>query len=211
MSINRDIKTLGKDLTNESKGAGTGAVGQTKSILASARTPLYAVIGASDHAAKRAVAVRPRAIREAVRDVVTEAVSTARKTVRRYEKRGHMVVADLRRAPGFTRVLNGAENAVDRIEDTLEDLISDAQGELQDVRAGAGTTASRAKATVRRAGTRRSAARKPAGTKASPAASRATKSNSAKGAPARKATTTKATPTKRATVKRARRSATASK
>jgi len=215
MSINQDIKTLGKDLTNEAKGAGDAAVDQAKTAIATAKTPFYAVIGASDHAAKRAAAIRPDSVREAVREVVTEAVATAAKALRRYEKRGQMVVADLRRAPGFTRILKGAESAVDRVEDALEGLISDAQGELKGVRQTAGSTASKAKATVRKASTRRTAARKPGGSGATAGKSGASTTTAAKAtakrAPANNATSRKASTRKASTRKASTRKASTSK
>ncbi len=230
MSINQDIKTLGKDLTDEARAAGDATVEQTVNAVSAIKTPLYAVIGASDHAAKvarelvtdlrgkaetlpgdlrnraenlpgdvrgaagearerattQAAAVRPEAIREVFIGAVTEAVSTARKAVRRYEKRGQMVVADIRRTPGFTKVLKTAESAVDRVEDALEDLIHDAQGELKVARRTAGSTASKAKATVRKASTRRTPARK-----ATPAKSDTAKATAAK-VTAKKAGATKA-------------------
>jgi len=260
MSINQDIKTLGKDLTDEARNAGQASVEQTKNTVSAVKTPVYAVIGASDHAAKvarelvtdlrsraetfpadlktraenlpgevrgaadearlrataQASAVRPEALRETVIGVLTEAVSTARKAVRRYEKRGQMVVADLRRTPGFTKVLKSAEGAVDLVEDALEGLIRDAQGELKDVRKSAGNTASKAKATVRKASTRKTPVRKstPAksntakataakvtATRATATKARATKARATK-ATATKATATKATATKATAAKR---------
>lgn len=239
MTINQDVKTLGQDLTDQAKGAGDAAVEQTKTAIATVKTPLYAVIGASDHAAKvarelvtdlrtraeslpvdlknrtenlpgevrgaaegarerataQAATVRPEAIRETVRGVLTEAVETARKAVRRYEKRGQMVVADIRRAPGFTKVLKSAEGAVDRVEDALEALISDAQGELKGVRKSASSTATKAKVTVRKASTRRTAAPKATATKAS------TRKATPRKATATKATTAKRTPAKKSAAK----------
>lgn len=231
--VAKDLTSAGKDLTKDVKAAGDTAI-QT------AKTPFYAVIGASDHAAKFARArvadlrtrvehapadlraraenlpgdvrtaaeqardranaqagyVRPDAVRDTVKSAVTEVVDTALKTVRRYEKRGQMVVADLRRSPGFTRVLKTAENAVDSVEDKLEDLISDAQGELTDARKVTRSSAGQAKATVRQASTKKTA---PAKARKAPAA--------------KKATSTKATTTKAPTRKSAgtRKSSTASK
>lgn len=117
------------------------------------------VLGATGQARNRATAqaaaVRPEVLLDAVRAAVTDAVEAARKALARYEKRGQMVVADLRRAPAFTRVLKRAESAVDQVEDALEELIKDAQGELRGARKSAGSTATKAKATARKAGSRR--------------------------------------------------------
>lgn len=224
--VAKDLTSAGKDLTKDAKAAGDTA-------LQTAKTPFYAVIGASDHAAKFALArvadlrtrvehapadlrtraenlpgdvrtaaeqardranaqvgyVRPDAVRDTVKSAVGEVVDTAIKTVRRYEKRGQMVVADLRRSPGFTRVLKTAENAVDSVEDKLEDLISDAQGELTDARKATRSSAGQAKATVRKASTKRAA---PAKARKAPAAKKATSTKAtATKAPARKSAGTR--------------------
>ena len=130
--------------TQTAKQYGELAVAQGRSLAEQARTPILAAVGAGDLAVREARAratdavdiarstaqqlagaVRPDALRGTVAELVETARTQATSTLDSLAERGAGVVAELRRQPGFRRVVRRAEDAVDSVEDALEDLLEE--------------------------------------------------------------------------------------
>jgi heparin binding hemagglutinin HbhA len=119
-------RTAVKDLRSRAVALPGEAQVQADLATKEARTRATEAVGKARTSAQEfAVSLRP----ETVLSTVVGLVETARtRTTSRLEElaeRGEHVVEELRRQPGFRRIVRRAESAVDAVEDRLEDVLED--------------------------------------------------------------------------------------
>jgi heparin binding hemagglutinin HbhA len=91
-----------------------------------ARTRATEAAGTARTAAQQfTTVVRPDVLRDTVTGLVETARTQAISTVEHLAAHGAEVVEELRRQPGFRRIVRQAEHAVDAVEDTLEDVLEE--------------------------------------------------------------------------------------
>lgn len=195
MSISTDIKQYGDIATEQSRYALTGV-----------RKYAYAVVGASDLVVSRAAVrgkqladrtqeiasgqVAPTDVRKAVEGYLSAAGEQAMTVYSQLSRRGQAVVHELRKDPRFQRVIFRAEDAVDAVEDTVEDLLDEVDTGVEDAKDAVAEGADTTRATVRKAAARNTNARKST-TRKAPARKAPARDEAARQAPTAKSTARK--------------------
>lgn len=170
-------------ITSEFKQYGEIVLEQGKLALSGVRTSAFAAVGAGDVVVTRAgdrarslagrtqdlatTRVSPTDVRKSVEDALTSAGSQVQVVWTQLSRRGEEVVHELRKAPRLQRVVLRTEDAVDSVEEGVEELIGEVSDELtQRAEKSRATIASRARkaqaAVAEGADTTRAAVRKTA-------------------------------------------------
>jgi heparin binding hemagglutinin HbhA len=193
------VRSRAESLPGDAQVQADLAVKEARTRADEARTRATEAVGRTRTAAQQVAAVaHPETVRSTVQGLVGTARTQAASTVEALASRGEKVVDELRRQPGFKRVVRRTENAVDtvqsRVDDGLKGSAGTVSGAADEVTSLAQKTAGRANRTAERAEKQVAEAAQSAKStvdKAAPAAP-------AKRAPARKNTTAarKATPAK---------------
>jgi len=166
-----------------------------------------AVDRARTNAQELAVSLRPEAVLSTVAGLLDSARTRANARVEELAERGEHVVEDLRRQPGFRRLVRRTERAVDAVEDRLEDVLDETEktvsGTADEVTSLAQKAASKtAKAVDKAETTTRSAAQSAKGTVGSAAATTpANRSSATNGTAKKTASAAKKAPAKATTAR----------